>query len=300
MKRKYLASAAAFAAVAVILGGTIPASAEDAPDDSTIVEQLTEAAPELRGDIVTTDPASTEVDGATATTGSDEITIESPAGEFTVTALATGEHSEIETVLLENAEALFAIRLDNAEAPRSYDFSVDLPEGATVTELEDGGYFYHSADGTYLGGTAAPWAKDANGVDIPTSFSFSEGVLTQHVNVDAVENVAYPVIADPLNGYWLVQSAWVTYQSNPLYFVVNAVPTDYGRSNRGAIYLAQHTADLKAKLGTLANKVTPSIENQFHCHVVYNWVGGGATYNMESWRPNIWYWVQSAQECNPT
>jgi hypothetical protein len=72
-----------------------------------------------------------------------------------------------------------------------------------------------------------------------------------------------------------------------------------------AVDVPQRRARLRCKccrkLGSLAYKVTVTIDNQFICHVNYGWLGGGATYNMESWRPNIHWIIQGnpVTKCNP-
>ena len=41
-----------------------------------------------------------------------------------------------------------------------------------------------------------PWAIDANGNEVPTSFTWQDGTLTQHVDLTSPD-IAYPVVADP-------------------------------------------------------------------------------------------------------
>lgn len=290
------ASAALLVGVMVVLA--IPGASFAAADDTDLTEELRAVAPDLAAEIAPESTTSTTLDGVTATATADKITIASDAGAVSLTAKQPGEASSIESVLLNDASALFAIRLDNETAPRAYDFELQLPSDATIEELETGGYMYMNANGDRIGGTAPPWARDAEGRDVPTWFTLSEGVLTQHVDLDALNDVSYPVIADPYQGNWLVESAWVTNQGGSDY-VVRAVPTTYGRYASGAAILSYHSADLRARLGSLAYRVIPTIENQFHCHVVYNSSGGGSTYDMESWRPDIWWWLQAAAGCNP-
>jgi len=77
-------------------------------------------------------------------------------------------------------------------------------EGTELSVLPDGRVSVAEADGDLLAGVARPWAVDANGRRLPTSYSASGNVLTQHVEVDS--STAFPVIADPtftvFPGYW--------------------------------------------------------------------------------------------------
>lgn len=52
------------------------------------------------------------------------------------------------------------------------------------------------ADGTQftLGHVEAPWAVDADGTRLATSYSLDGGTLTQHVNTTGA---AYPIVTDP-------------------------------------------------------------------------------------------------------
>ncbi len=73
-------------------------------------------------------------------------------------------------------------------------FELDLPDGATATALPTGDTVVADAEGRYIGSVLQPWAKDATGRDLPTSYSWEGDVLTQHVDLsDAV----FPVLADP-------------------------------------------------------------------------------------------------------
>lgn len=285
------------ASLVVSIAVTTPQAAS-AENEADTIEELRAAAPEIAEMIAPSAVSSTSVGDVDATVEDDTISISSDSGRISLTAEETGASSEVKAVLLDDASALFAIRIDDATAPRTYDFALDLPSDATAELLEGGAMAYLSSKGEYLGGVAEPWAKDAIGQEIPTWFTYADGVLTQHVDIDAVEDVVYPLVADPYLGKWLVESAYVTNQGGSKY-VVRAVPTAFGRQNNALGTYKFHTADLKARLGTNANKVTSTILNQFHCHVAANGSGGGATYDMESWRPDVFWWVQVAQGCNP-
>ncbi|MFD7665659.1 helicase HerA domain-containing protein [Streptomyces sp. NPDC059788] len=56
--------------------------------------------------------------------------------------------------------------------------------------------------GTFLGGFAAPWAKDAHGNPVPTSYRVDGSTLVQSVRI--ADSTAFPVVADPK---WLDDAA---------------------------------------------------------------------------------------------
>jgi hypothetical protein len=87
------------------------------------------------------------------------------------------------------------ITLKNASAPTEYRFPLDLPDGAHAALVEDGGVVIGGGDGEVVGTFSSPWAKDAAGKPVPTSYRLEGNVLVQTIQTDA--STAYPVVADP-------------------------------------------------------------------------------------------------------
>ncbi len=86
--------------------------------------------------------------------------------------------------------------IDGPDAPEDYTYGVDLPSGGSVAINPDGTASVRAADSTAVAVVQAPWARDANGVSVPTSFSTDGRSLTQHISFRG-RGVAYPVTADP-------------------------------------------------------------------------------------------------------
>ncbi|WP_427795395.1 hypothetical protein [Clavibacter nebraskensis] len=82
---------------------------------------------------------------------------------------------------------------DGAE---STDFRVDLPEGATLIPRDRGYVVVIGAGGTpiALAEIEEPWAVDANGKTVHTSYRLDGDILTQSLHGS---DIAYPVVADP-------------------------------------------------------------------------------------------------------
>jgi hypothetical protein len=89
--------------------------------------------------------------------------------------------------------------LDGPEAGDAFSYTFELPEGTTRTELPVGETLLHDAQHHYIGTLAAPWARAADGRELPTRYEWSGDTLTQHVDLDA--ETAYPVLLDP-NWYY--------------------------------------------------------------------------------------------------
>ena len=89
--------------------------------------------------------------------------------------------------------------IEGATAPIRYEYPLDLPDHARVALDPAGDVSIVGADGSWIAGIAAPWAKDASGADVPTHFELSGTTLTQVV--EHSDGFEYPVVADPLVSY---------------------------------------------------------------------------------------------------
>ncbi|MFF3646507.1 hypothetical protein [Streptomyces sp. NPDC002564] len=91
------------------------------------------------------------------------------------------------------------VSLKDEDAPTEQRFGLRIPAGAHLAANDSGGYdiFQDSGQGfTTLKGTiSAPWAKDADGKDIATSYKLEGDTLVQSIHTN--DATAYPVVADP-------------------------------------------------------------------------------------------------------
>lgn len=114
------------------------------------------------------------------------------------------------------------INIDNAQAPERYEF----PMGGDVSSLRenpDGSVAAYDAAGQLVGGFAAPWARDANGADVPTHFEVDGTTLTQVIPHRSL-NVAYGVTADPI---WLGLAIRACIKVRCYNWMSNAVRTEF-------------------------------------------------------------------------
>ncbi len=77
---------------------------------------------------------------------------------------------------------------------------VDVPPGGRMWVDPDGSVTVVDADGNPVSTVAAPWAYDADGTPIPTHFEIRDGHLVQVVDTVGIENILYPILADPPSG----------------------------------------------------------------------------------------------------
>lgn len=87
------------------------------------------------------------------------------------------------------------IQIPDASAPSEYRFPLNLPVGGQAALFDDGSVVISDDAGVATGGFRAPWAVDANGDSIPTSFRIEGTTLIQTVAIDA--DTVFPVTADP-------------------------------------------------------------------------------------------------------
>jgi len=101
------------------------------------------------------------------------------------------------TVPLIKADGTLQINtvIENAQAPRRYDYPIEVPDGASVVQTPDGTVAIVTADGSPLRVFGDAWAKDANGEPVPTHYEVHGNTLTQVI--DFTEHTAFPVVADP-------------------------------------------------------------------------------------------------------
>ncbi|TMR98586.1 hypothetical protein [Nonomuraea basaltis] len=90
------------------------------------------------------------------------------------------------------ARALTIIK--DASAPTEYRFPISAPEGSMLEVEEDDGTVLIYNNDFYLAEIDLPWAKDASGNAVPTSYRVEGMTLIQTVSH---AGAAYPVVADP-------------------------------------------------------------------------------------------------------
>ncbi|NVK80017.1 hypothetical protein [Streptomyces morookaense] len=91
------------------------------------------------------------------------------------------------------------VTLKDASASQDQRFSLNLPQGTRLIPDGDGGFGIVKPAGEntamVVGSITAPWAKDANGKPVATSYKLDGDQLVQHVETN--KDTAFPVVADP-------------------------------------------------------------------------------------------------------
>jgi hypothetical protein len=172
----------AAAATLLVTGSGVAHAAEPSPAAEF------EAAQRTLG--LSTEDATAFAAGVDVQTG-EENAVTASLGDFSVRVTADATHSDV-TVLPDGARVMGLLQ----EGQRATTFQVDLPPSTTLQPEGDGYRIVTDAGGTslVLGQIQAPWAVDADGNRVATSYKYSDGVLTQTIHD---EDATYPIVADP-------------------------------------------------------------------------------------------------------
>ena len=161
----------------------------DSPDGSSVsvpkhpTEGVALNAPQDVSDVKIGLPFATQASSAIASKKRGVVVYDNKNGSTTVPLIDLNGAVQINTVI------------DNAHAPKRYDYPIDLPEGASLTKDAKGTVAVVAADGSPLRVFGEAWAKDAKGHAVATHYEVHNNTLTQVV--DFTEQAAFPVVADP-------------------------------------------------------------------------------------------------------
>lgn len=215
-----VAGAVAFATLAAPASAFASTTDQSDASSTVIAESLANVGntnPALLHDSVATGTGTTQL-------GSGEVSVPSALSDGVT---MTGEDGDLFTIQLPNASAAGApvtlpdgtvtypgessansivvsdlgvqmlTTIVGADAPTDYSYEVTLDEGQTLALVDDGAAILNP-DGSTAVIVGDAWAVDADGANVSTSYAVEGSTLTQSVDHTAAENVAYPVVADPV------------------------------------------------------------------------------------------------------
>ncbi|MGZ0213189.1 MAG: hypothetical protein ACKVI4_12020 [Actinomycetales bacterium] len=197
-------------------------------------------------------------------------------------AIAHTSNEGVTTISAVNSDGSVQIGtiIDNSSAPSRFDFELGLPHGGSIYEL-NGQIFVLDAAGELVGGFAPAWAKDANGLDVPTQYEVSGSTLTQFVDHDR-PGVVYPVVADPAYARGMIsQVKWERWRNGgwEVRLTVTALARWTQPINPGFVYSAG-LADLREHHPSSMQYKT--MAQQWDCHVAG--LPGTINIDLESYR----------------
>ena len=226
---------------------------------------------EVTADQVAIDAGDVSVSMSLPTQESSEVTV---AGQAVVAQSTDESFDTIAQITDDGVRAV--VNITGSDAPDSYEFELDVPEGAVLVLADDGGIdIALDTDGVtaVVGRVEAPWAVDADGNEIVTSYRLDGNVLTQYV--DHV-GATYPVMADPrISIGWGV---YVTYSRTEVNLIAR-LPTDKAKYAAIACGALAKMAYLALACSYFIYDSYSSISRTFRngrinrCHVEMRYVG---------------------------
>lgn len=208
---------AALAVVLLAVAGGGGAASADVPEESAalVEEALHDAAEPIASpdDRIVAEVA--DVRAVIPETVDDPLTIQAaegaqvaltlPAGDAVTTvdhgeAAVTHERadgSHLVPVFRNNGVLQVLSVLTDETSPTSFTYGVTVDSGGALVPQSDGGVSLIDGLGEEIAMIAPPWAKDAEGRDIPTRFEVDGIHLTQIIDTASVADISFPVVADP-------------------------------------------------------------------------------------------------------
>lgn len=191
------------------LAGVSPALLESAVDSAATTTAAAVTGGEGAGASIPQDPS----DGVDLTVGASSVSIGLPEveGASTAVELDSGaitypsDNGVANTVVPFSDGVQMLTTIASADAPESFSYQVDVPQGGAITLADDGTAVISDAEGSPLITTTAPWAVDANGTSVPTRYEVDGNNLIQVVD-HTTGDFAYPIVADPT--YWWGGKEW--------------------------------------------------------------------------------------------
>ncbi|MDN4614151.1 DUF2599 domain-containing protein [Leifsonia sp. F6_8S_P_1B] len=204
-----------------------------------------------------------------------------------------GSGVDVAAQVVEDGSVRIQTVIDSASAPHEFTYPLDLPEGAVLSMTADGGVVATAPGGDFLLGIRPPWAKDAEGRDVPTSYRLDGDSLVQ--SVASPDSAQYPMVADPWLGIALidkVSKAWISGKG----YRYSVFPTWWGRGGAGALARWAAWSEAKSKGGI---PQTATLENQFLCHYDYRPLTTfKSSWNLEAYARDKGYLSFMASQCN--
>lgn len=179
--------------------------------------------------------------------------------------------------------------LADSTAATSISFNVGSDTPVSITTNDNGSLDVRTADGTSLAGINAPWAVDATGSALPTSFEINGSLVTQHVDTTGAH---FPVTADPtICGNKIDRVDRIRRDGG---WTLSVRPTGCGRWWNGW----DGWIEAQRESGRwYSGSQGRAMWNQYICH--FDWAPWKSTWNLDEWRPDVGYWTTVRRACNP-
>lgn len=201
-----------------------------------------------------------------------------------------------------------SIIIEEGCSEEGFPIELSLPEGAHI-EFARNEYEGNEMDGSLqivnehneiIGAIDIPWAKDAVGNDVETYYKIEGSTVIQYVKHKDMENIQYPIVADPMltfgscfsSGKWITRNGVVSLSLKP-------------RSSLRRAMLQGSSSMKNYSWQTVYNKFhssskwknTTSMKNQYYCHWYFAMYK--SNFNLEPSRKTVSWAKMIKKMCNP-
>lgn len=178
--------------------------------------------------------------------------------------------------------------LDSSASPTNISFTAGNANSALMPN-SDGSVSVVTPEGDEIAGINIPWAVDAHGLELPTTYSIQGATITQHVDTAAA---VFPVTADPtICGNKIDRVTFGNRNGGRTMFVR---PTGCGRWWNGWSGWEEAQREGGRWYSGAQGR---SMWNQYICH--FDWVPFKSTWNLDEWRRDVGYLSTVRHGCNP-
>jgi len=153
------------------------------------------------------------------------VVAEAKQGGLTAREATSATGAKLRT-LVQDHKGGFAVLAVLEDGQSAATFSGLIPAGASLKATGDGGFRIIGSDGIETSAINAPWARDASGRNLPTSYSVDGANVIQTVDT---QGATYPIVADPYLTF-----GWLIY--------INYTKADVLRYYPGSVFLNQAAA----------------------------------------------------------
>lgn len=288
-----------------------------------VIETKKEVYTETNGDLVTINKDESNI----VCVESDEIedfSIELPSDDDTLEVIdddmvmTEGEGFSVGTEIGES-EIRNSFVIEDETSPEVYEVEFNLPQGTflryakDLEGFEDGSIEVADNSGDVIMAIDLPYAFDAEGKELNTYYVLKGNTVTQVVKHKGVDNVSYPIIADPSVkfGSWFKKSSG--WGMNGKWRCLKLVPKlsvratgASGVCNFSALSAIVSNSVANASWNAVYNKYhnskywknTKGMKKQYYCHFYFAFVK--KSFNLEPGRPNVSWTKTIKAKCNPT
>ncbi len=326
MHRRLVVSA--LAAVALVATTAAGVSAHSGNSADRAVSSVTRVAPPVQGEVQTRavntsdgSYAATSAHTATRAPGNSrgKVSIASLQSSKALTIGLPSEVAQTDAVLSSDGSVVYGsdsgasstvvqtftngVRLSTTlasqDAGTSFTYPLVLQKGSRIEIQANGGVLIVGPGGAFMGGLLAPWARDNNGVSVPTHYEVQGDSIVQVIDGNPAA-LAYPVVADPYFFIDLIDHYTWALTYSYWGYTDQVYPTPWAIAMSGNWSVAEYGwEELVHKDPAHQNRLNDGMHQQYDCHQMLAAGLFKGSYNLDWYRYTVGLAQTILDRCNP-